>query len=67
MRGQQWRPTILNRDTQKNWEADGTLDATEKAHHKLVDIMTNHTPEPLSAEMKQTMDELVDAYVAAGK
>ena len=29
--------------------------------------MTNHTPEPLSAEMKQTMDQLVDAYVAAGK
>ena len=29
--------------------------------------MANHKPEPLSAEMKQTMDELVDAYVAAGK
>ena len=29
--------------------------------------MTNHTPEPLSAEMKQTVDELVDGYVAAGK
>ena len=28
----QWRPTILNRDTQKNWEADGSPDATEKAH-----------------------------------
>ena len=32
-----------------------------------LDIMANHTPEPLSAEMKQTMDGLVDAYVAAGK
>ena len=29
--------------------------------------MANHKPEPLSAEMKQTMDQLVDAYVAAGK
>ena len=67
VRGLQWRPTILNRSTQKNWEAGGSLDATEKAHRKLVDIMTNHKPEPLSAEMKQTMDELVDAYVAAGK
>ena len=66
VRDLQWRPTILNRATQKNWEAEGSLDATEKAHRKLVDIMTNHTPEPLGAEMKQTMDELVDAYVAAG-
>ena len=67
VRNLQWRPTILNRSTQKNWEAAGSLDATEKAHRKLVDIMTNHTPEPLSAEMKQTVDELVDGYVAAGK
>ena len=29
--------------------------------------MTNHKPEPLSAEMKQTVDELLEAYVAAGK
>ncbi len=67
VRNLQWRPTILNRSTQKNWEAAGSLDATEKAHLKLVDIMTNHTPEPLSAEMKQTVDGLVDGFVAAGK
>ena len=29
--------------------------------------MANHTPEPLGAEQKKTMDQLVDAYVAAGK
>jgi trimethylamine--corrinoid protein Co-methyltransferase len=66
VRDLQWRPTILNRSTQKNWEAEGSPDATEKAHRKLLDIMSNHTPEPLSAEMKQTMDGLVDAYIAAG-
>ena len=62
----QWRPTLLDRQTQKNWETEGSLDATEKAHRKLVDIMTNHKPEPLSADMKKTMDELVDGYAAAG-
>ena len=67
VRGQQWKPTLLNRDTQKNWEAGGKLDATQKAHQKLVDIMANHKPEPLSADMKATMDQMVDAYVAAGK
>jgi trimethylamine:corrinoid methyltransferase-like protein len=53
--------------TQKNWEAAGSLDATAKAHLKLVDIMAKHKPEPLGAEQKKTMDELVDAYVAAGR
>ena len=27
VRGQQWKPTLLNRDTQKNWEAAGALTA----------------------------------------
>ena len=67
VRGLQWKPSLLNRDTQKNWEAAGSKTATEKAHEKLLDIMANHTPEPLTAEQKQVMDELVDAYVAAGK
>jgi trimethylamine--corrinoid protein Co-methyltransferase len=66
VRGQQWRPTILNRDTQKNWEAAGSKTATQKAHEKLLDIMANHKPEPLSAELRQFVDEQVDAYVAAG-
>jgi trimethylamine--corrinoid protein Co-methyltransferase len=67
VRGQQWKPTLLNRDTQKNWEAAGKPTATDKAHAKLLDIMANHTPEPLTAEQKQVVDELVDAYVEAGK
>jgi trimethylamine---corrinoid protein Co-methyltransferase len=67
VRSLQWRPTILNRSTQKKWEDEGALDLTAKAHRKLVDIMTNHTPEPLPAEMKKTIDDLVGGYVAAGK
>jgi len=67
VRGQQWKPTLLNRDTQKNWEAAGALTATDKAHQKLVDIMASHKPEPMAPEMKAKMDAMVDAYVAAGK
>jgi trimethylamine--corrinoid protein Co-methyltransferase len=67
VRGQQWKPTLLNRDTQKNWEAAGSKTATDTAHDKLVDIMTNHKPKPLAPEMKAKMDAMVDAYVAAGK
>jgi trimethylamine---corrinoid protein Co-methyltransferase len=67
VRGQQWKPTLLNRDTQKNWEAAGSLTATDKAHQKLVDIMASHKPQPMAPEMKAKMDAMVDAYVAAGK
>ena len=67
VRSLQWRPTILNRSTQKNWEADGAPDLTEKAHRKLIDIMANHKPEPLSAALKTKIDGMVDAFVAAGK
>ena len=31
------------------------------------DILANHTPEPLSAEMKAKVDGLVDAFAAASK
>ena len=63
----QWRPTIINRATQRNWEADGSPDLTEKANRRVRDIMAGHTPEPMPAELKAKMDAMVDAYVAAGK
>jgi len=66
VRSLQWRPTILNRSTQKKWEEEGSLDLTAKAHRKLTDIMTNHTPKPLPAEMKAKIDGLVDDFVRAG-
>jgi trimethylamine--corrinoid protein Co-methyltransferase len=67
VRALQWRPTILNRSTQTKWEDEGSLSLTDKANRKVLEIMANHKPEPLSAEMKTTIDGLVDAFVAAGK
>ena len=67
VRALQWRPTILNRSTQANWEADGSPDLTEKANRKVLDIMANHKPEPLAAAMKTKIDRMVDAFVVAGK
>ena len=67
VRALQWKPTILNRSTQTNWEADGSPDLNEKANRKVLDIMTNHKPEPLSPEMRTKVDGMVDAFVAASK
>ncbi len=66
VRALQWRPTILNRSTQKKWEEEGSLDLTARAHRKLLDIMRDHVPEPLPAETKAKIDRLVDDYVRAG-
>lgn len=65
VRSLQWRPTILNRSTQKRWEEEGALDLTAKAHRKLVSIMEDHAPEPLPAATRAKIDELVDAFVRA--
>lgn len=67
VRALQWKPTMFNRVTRAHWEAEGSLDLTEKARRKALDILANHTPEPFPADVKKTMDSLVDAFVAAGK
>jgi trimethylamine--corrinoid protein Co-methyltransferase len=63
----QWRPTLLNRITQKAWEEEGSLDLREKARRKALGILANHTPEPLAADLKAKIDGLVEAYVESGK
>ena len=67
VRGQQWKPTLLNRDTQKNWEAAGSKTATRRRTRSCSTSWPTTRPSRSSAEQKQVVDELVDAYVAAGK
>ena len=65
-RALQWRPTMFNRVTQANWEAEGSLDLREKARRKAIGILADHAPEPLPEAVRKTMDGLVEAFVAAG-
>ena len=67
LRQLQWKPTILNRITQQAWEDQGSQDLREKARRKALDILANHTPEPLSAGMKAKIDGVIEAFTAAGK
>jgi len=66
VRALQWKPTLFNRVTRAHWEAEGSLDLREKARRKAVDILADHKPEPLPANVRKTMDRLVTAFVAAG-
>ena len=65
VRDLQWRPTVFNRVSQARWEVEGSLDLRAKARRKAIGILADHKPEPLPADVKKTMDDLVEAYVAA--
>jgi trimethylamine--corrinoid protein Co-methyltransferase len=66
-RALQWRPTMFNRVTQAHWEAEGALDLREKARRKAIGILADHVPEPLPADARTTMDDLVGAFVAGAR
>jgi trimethylamine--corrinoid protein Co-methyltransferase len=65
VRALQWKPTMFNRASRANWEAEGSLDLREKARRKAIDILADHEPEPFPANVKKTMDSFVEAFVAA--
>ncbi|MEI6450819.1 MAG: trimethylamine methyltransferase family protein, partial [Actinomycetes bacterium] len=65
-RALQWKPTMFNRVTQAQWEAEGSLDLREKARRKALGILAGHRPEPLPAHVEKIMDGLVEAFVDAG-
>jgi trimethylamine--corrinoid protein Co-methyltransferase len=62
----QWRPAMLNRISRAHWEAEASLDLREKARRRAIDILATHRPQPLPADVKDTIDDLVAAFVAAG-
>jgi trimethylamine--corrinoid protein Co-methyltransferase len=66
-RALQWKPTLFNRVTRAHWEAEESLDLREKARRKAIGILADHRPQPLPANLKKTMDSLVEAFVAAGR
>jgi trimethylamine--corrinoid protein Co-methyltransferase len=61
-RALQWRPTLFNRVTRAHWEAEGSPDLRQKARRRAQDILATHEPEPLPADLRGVVDELVDAY-----
>ena len=66
VRALQWQPTLFNRVSRANWEAEGAPDVAEKARRKALRILAEHAPEPLPPGVARTMDGLVEAFVTAG-
>ncbi len=63
-RTDQWRPTILNRATRRNWEAGGSPDLREAARQKALHILATHSVPALPAELVARAERLVGEYGA---
>ncbi|NLE21883.1 MAG: trimethylamine methyltransferase [Actinobacteria bacterium] len=63
-RGDQWRPTILNRLRRDVWEAEGAPDLRTRAGEKARAILRDHEPPPLAADDDASIDRLLAEYLS---
>jgi len=47
-----WRPALINRDDLVTWERKGSLTYKQKVTQRTIEILDNHKPEELPAEIK---------------
>ncbi len=52
-------PLLIDRRMIGLWEKDGSKDLPEAAHDKVLYILENHRPEPLSEKATKKIDEII--------
>ena len=58
-----WYPKLFDRRNFSEWEAAGSKTLRQRAKERALDIMENHQPEPLPADVQKRIDEIVaDAH-----
>ncbi|MBN1220651.1 MAG: trimethylamine methyltransferase family protein [Anaerolineae bacterium] len=58
---------VVDRDFQRNWEAKGSLDTTERAHRRVEEIISAYKPTELPAEVVRELETITrQAARAAG-
>lgn len=55
----QWRPTVLSRASQANWEKDGRADLYERARRKALALLASHEAAELPPSVTEAMDALI--------
>jgi trimethylamine--corrinoid protein Co-methyltransferase len=58
-RSQMWAPTLMNRQMRRAWEAGGSKTMADRIHAKVVDILDNHEPLPIPAEVEVRLREII--------
>ncbi len=58
-RASQSRAELMDRRMREDWEADGSTDLYQRAHHKMIDILETYEPPQLSDSVLQDIREIV--------
>jgi trimethylamine:corrinoid methyltransferase-like protein len=54
-----WRPTLMDRQMRRAWEAGGRKTMAERVRAKVVDILEHHEPLPIPAEATARLEGIV--------
>lgn len=54
-----WQPTLFDRSRYEVWQQKGAKRVKDRLKAKTIDIIENHTPEPLPAGHKQEIDRIL--------
>lgn len=56
-----WYPRLFDRNTFEGWQLDGGKDLRQKARERVDQILVEHQPEPLPADVQAKLDAIVGA------
>ena len=57
-----WTPELIDRQVRESWVEDGETTLRDRARDKVIDIMENHQPEPLTEDVEKELTDIVDKY-----
>lgn len=60
-RQEHWQPQLCNRETLEPWIAHGEKTWGQKAKSKAIDILQNHKPEKIPADIQQALNRIREA------
>jgi trimethylamine--corrinoid protein Co-methyltransferase len=56
-----WVPTLLDRQYYQGWLEGGALSTEERCHQRKQQILRTHKPQPIAADLANSLDEIVYA------
>ncbi len=62
-RSVQWQPQLISRTGFEEWVADGRKSFLDRAHQRVVEILTTHTTLELSGEKSQAIQARIDKFI----
>jgi trimethylamine--corrinoid protein Co-methyltransferase len=57
----QSQPALLDRRVREDWQAAGAFEAYDKARERARQIIEDHRPEPIEADIAAAMHRIVEA------